>query len=174
MTFDRTIRAMRVAVLFIAVTACLTLLSKGQDTRGRFASDVRPFMDRWCISCHGERKPKAGLNLAIFSPTITSKDDIDCVTKIRDHLRGGTMPPPKRRRPPRNDVSLVVSWATDFLSRAADGADLGPGRVTVRRLSRFEYDNTTRTLFNLTTDVSETFPRDDLGYGFDNIGEERL
>lgn len=170
MIFDRTIQDMRVVVLFIAVTACLITPSQGQGTSGGFASDVRPFMDRWCISCHGERKPKADLNLAIFSPTITSNDDIDRVTKIRDHLRGGTMPPPKRRRPPRNDVAQVVSWATDFLTRAADGADLGPGRVTVRRLSRFEYDNTTRTLFNLTSDVSETFPRDDLGYGFDNIG----
>jgi hypothetical protein len=89
MIFDRTIRDMRVAVLFIAVTACLITPSQGQGTSGGFATDVRPFMDRWCISCHGERKPKADLNLATFSPTITSNDDIARVTKIRDHLRGG-------------------------------------------------------------------------------------
>src|SRR6266478_6505866 len=29
----------------------------------RFASQVRPFVERYCVSCHGSKKPKAGLDL---------------------------------------------------------------------------------------------------------------
>ena len=46
-----------------------------------------------------------------------------------------------------------------------------PGRVTIRRLNRVEYENTIRDLLGLTYDAADTFPRDDVGYGFDNIGD---
>lgn len=46
-----------------------------------------------------------------------------------------------------------------------------PGRVTLRRLNRFEYDNTMRDLLGDQTQPARTFPDDDIGYGFDNIGD---
>ncbi len=46
-----------------------------------------------------------------------------------------------------------------------------PGRVTVRRLNRAEYDNTVRDLLQDETRPARGFPEDDLGYGFDNIGD---
>lgn len=45
-----------------------------------------------------------------------------------------------------------------------------PSRPTLRRLNRAEYDNTVRDLFGVTQPLSATFPADDVGYGFDNIG----
>ncbi|MFO0865799.1 MAG: DUF1592 domain-containing protein [Gemmataceae bacterium] len=46
-----------------------------------------------------------------------------------------------------------------------------PGRVTMRRLNRFEYRNTIRDLVGVDFDPSEDFPADDVGHGFDNIGD---
>ena len=46
-----------------------------------------------------------------------------------------------------------------------------PGRVTVRRLNRTEYDNTIRDLLRVDFKPSEDFPLDEVGYGFDNIGD---
>ena len=46
-----------------------------------------------------------------------------------------------------------------------------PGRVTVRRLNRTEYDNTIRDLLGVDFKPSEDFPLDEVGYGFDNIGD---
>jgi len=59
------------------------------------------------------------------------------------------------------------------------GADLSPtctgvhdpGRVTVHRLNRSEYDNTARDLLGDTTSPARDFPGDDSGYGFDNIAD---
>ncbi len=46
-----------------------------------------------------------------------------------------------------------------------------PGRVTVRRLNRFEYHNTIHDLLGVDYDTETEFPPDDTGYGFDDIGD---
>ncbi len=46
-----------------------------------------------------------------------------------------------------------------------------PGRVTLRRLNRTEYDNTVRDLLGTTSHPALDFPADDFGYGFDTIGD---
>ncbi len=47
-----------------------------------------------------------------------------------------------------------------------------PGRPVMRRLNRFEYDNTLRDLLgDDSRPAARTFPEDDLGYGFDTVGD---
>ena len=46
-----------------------------------------------------------------------------------------------------------------------------PGRVTIRRLNRNEYNNTIRDLLGVDFQPADDFPSDDVGYGFDNIGD---
>lgn len=46
-----------------------------------------------------------------------------------------------------------------------------PGRVTLRRLNRFEYDRTMKDLLGVAETPADSFPADDTGYGFDNIGD---
>ncbi len=45
------------------------------------------------------------------------------------------------------------------------------GRVTIRRLNRVEYNNTIRDLVGVDFKPAADFPNDDVGYGFDNIGD---
>lgn len=52
---------------------------------------------------------------------------------------------------------------------APSGAD--PGRVTMHRLNKVEYDNTVRDLLGSPLTLSDDFPSDDSGYGFDNISD---
>src|ERR1700722_507098 len=53
----------------------------------------------------------------------------------------------------------------------ADQGKRDPGKVTMRRLNRAEYRNTIRDLVGVDFDPTEDFPADDVGYGFDNIGD---
>lgn len=48
---------------------------------------------------------------------------------------------------------------------------LDPGRVTMRRLNRAEYNNTVRDLLDDATQPANDFPADDYGHGFDNIAD---
>src|SRR5207248_9958495 len=46
-----------------------------------------------------------------------------------------------------------------------------PGRVTLHRLNRAEYNNTIRDLVGVSFQPADDLPSDDVGYGFDNIGD---
>ncbi len=100
----------------------------------------------------------------------------ESLTKNRDgwdiilrKLRAGEMPPKGVPRPPQMDSAI------QFLSAEFEKADLklkpDPGRVTARRLNRAEYSNTIRDLLSVEFQAEKSFPTDDLGNGFDNIGE---
>lgn len=61
-----------------------------------------------------------------------------------------------------------------------DGAGAGPpgtpsgqdpGRVTMHRLNRAEYNNSVRDLLGTSTRPADDFPADDHSYGFDNIAD---
>src|SRR5262249_57907616 len=51
-----------------------------------------------------------------------------------------------------------------------DGAP-DPARVTLRRLTRAESNTTIRDLIGISFRPADSFPSDDVGYGFDNIGD---
>jgi hypothetical protein len=91
----------------------------------------------------------------------------------------GTTPPGTTRDA---DAAFVISQdrATPFdatkLSFSIDATPDpalcdDPGRVTLRRLNRTEYDNTVRDLLGTNQRPALDFPADDFGYGFDNIGD---
>ena len=46
-----------------------------------------------------------------------------------------------------------------------------PGRVTLRRLNRVEYNNTVRDLLGTSLRPADAFPPDDRGFGFDNLAD---
>ena len=81
------------------------------------------------------------------------------------------MPPEDRPQPKPGDIQAVVGWIDAELAKADRGRGVDPGRVTIRRLNRNEYNNTIRDLVGLDFHPADDFPSDDVGYGFDNIGD---
>ncbi len=59
----------------------------------------------------------------------------------------------------------------DEVTTCAPVETLDPGRVTMRRLNRVEYDNTVRDLLDDATKPATDFPADDFGHGFNNIAD---
>jgi hypothetical protein len=86
-------------------------------------------------------------------------------------LRSGEMPPEDEERPDPADVERVTSWITTELQRVEARTPLDPGRVTMRRLNRTEYNNTVRDLLGVDLRPADDFPQDDTGYGFDTIAD---
>jgi len=136
-----------------------------------FATEVTPFLSKYCIKCHGEKKPKGGVNLAKFK-------DEDAITAnqklwhlVLENVEAGDMPPDGARRPSRAEVEQLVQWNEDTLAKLDCGREIDPGRVTMRRLNRAEYNNTIRDLLGIDFHPADDFPSDDVGYGFDNIGD---
>src|SRR6185295_10932126 len=82
------------------------------------------------------------------------------------------MPPEDAKpQPDAKERELLAKLVETALNKIDPNAPLNPGRVTVRRLNRTEYGNTIRDLVGLDFDPAEDFPSDDIGHGFDNIGD---
>ena len=86
---------------------------------------------------------------------------------MADNLRSESMPPEGEPRPDPAELETLDAWLDAALE--PDGHE--PGRITLRRLNRSEYNNTIRDLIGLDLRPADDFPSDDVGYGFDNIGE---
>ena len=61
--------------------------------------------------------------------------------------------------------------SSDESGESGDSEAVDPGRVTVHRLNRTEYNNTVRDLLGTSQTPADSFPADDFGLGFDNIAD---
>jgi hypothetical protein len=141
------------------------------DTAG-FQNDVVPFLKEYCVTCHGGKRPRADFNLQfIIAKTTTVDDRRDIWDKVVQNLRSGEMPPTGRKQPPPEEKDKILTWLDKQLSTVDCTKRQDPGRVTLRRLNRTEYNNTIRDLVGVDFQPAKDFPADDIGYGFDNIGD---
>ena len=136
-----------------------------------FQADVASFVSTYCAKCHGPEKPKGGLNLVEFADAESALKARKTWSRVRDALEAGTMPPDDAPQPASGQSEKVVRWVQSAFSRADCRINDDPGRVTLRRLNRAEYRNTVRDLLLVDYAPTEDFPSDDVGYGFDNIGD---
>src|SRR5207248_7317706 len=76
-------------------------------------------------------------------------------------------------QPTKDEKEFIIHWIENSLTKVNCSPDTpkDPGRVTIRRLNRAEYNNTIRDLCAVDFNPAEEFPSDDVGYGFDNIGD---
>ena len=136
-----------------------------------FASEIQPFLDQTCYPCHNDRRHRGGINLERFTTAASIGGDPETWDKALLKIRTGEMPPADEPRPRQADLDRVTGWVEQALARADAEAAVDPGRVTIRRLNRAEYNNTIRDLLGVTLRPADDFPQDDSGYGFDNVAD---
>src|SRR5262245_42811966 len=67
---------------------------KGPETLDkRFTSAVKPFVERYCLSCHGAKSPRAKLDLSRFATATDVATDLRRWEQVLDKLQSGDMPP---------------------------------------------------------------------------------
>jgi hypothetical protein len=139
----------------------------------RFSTRVRPFVKRYCISCHGPTKHRAGLDLSRDSTvTAIARNDRQWEL-VLERLQAREMPPPRAlRRPGDDERAAVMAWIRDLLDHEAQRTAGDPGPVLARRLSNAEFDYTIRDLTGVDIRPTREFPVDPANEaGFDNSGE---
>jgi hypothetical protein len=148
-----------------------TAASPSATSLTAFHSSVLPLLTKYCTSCHGPVKAKGGLNLAAFQDEKSARSQRKTWERVREYLDGGVMPPEDRPQPTHEEVERLTQWIKSALKPEDCGRTFDPGRVTIRRLNRSEYNNTIRDLIGIDFHPADDFPSDDVGYGFDNIGD---
>jgi hypothetical protein len=130
--------------------------------------DVKPALDRDCVTCHNAKLKIGGLSLEQIDASRPGSDP-DTWEKVARKLRTREMPPPGLPRPDQATYEQLVSTIESALDQAAT-ADPRPGRVGIHRLNRTEYTNAVRDLLALDVDGRALLPADEPDQqGFDNV-----
>ena len=125
--------------------------------------------DQYCYRCHSSTVPQGGINLRQLDFSNLAANG-EVWEKVLRKLRTGEMPPAGRWRPDAEANEGLVAFIEGGRDRLAESAP-NPGRATLHRLNRTEYANVIRDLLAIEIDSAELLPADDIGYGFDNIGD---
>ena len=132
--------------------------------------EILPLLETYCYDCHGDGLKKGELALDRFGSITEMQQQRDVWKRIREHLRHRLMPPIDEDQPNDAERDTLLAWI-DAAVFPVDPEHPDPGRVTLRRLNRIEYQNTLRDLLGVKVNVMDLIPPDDSGYGFDNIGD---
>ena len=137
-----------------------------------FHAQVLPFLKKHCVECHGAEEPMAGLTFHDVKSPDEVTDKRKRWEKILKLLRFQVMPPEDHDvQPSQAEREAVVAWLDKKLFFVDCTLAGNSGRVTIRRLNRNEYNNTIRDLLGVDFKPADDFPSDDVGNGFDNIGD---
>ena len=163
-------------LLALAATAVLGVARGQEDARAdlesQFTKTVRPFLETYCIGCHGQQRPAAQMNLSAFTTMAALIQDERRWVRMLERLEAEEMPPMGARHPTPRERRVVVDWfhAVRERERRRNAGD--PGVVLARRLSNAEYNYTIRDLTGVDILPAREFPVDPANTaGFDNSGE---
>jgi hypothetical protein len=158
---------------YLALTLLFVIV--GEPCRAQTSSDVAkiivPFVEKHCVQCHGEKKPKGDVSLSVFKDEAAIWKARTTWNHVLDQLGGGLMPPQGKPKPTPEEAERFTLAVRNLFERLDRTAPRDPGLVTIRRLNRVEYVNTVRDLLGVGIPLGGDFPSDNVGYGFDNIGD---
>lgn len=139
---------------------------------GEFKSKLVPFVQMYCVECHSGDEAEAGIAFDKYTTAESFLKSRKLWRTARDKLRGREMPPADHDVLPKpEEADRIAAWIDSELANHLCAGPVNPGRVTIRRLNRAEYNNTIRDLVGIDFQPADDFPSDDVGYGFDNIGD---
>ena len=134
-----------------------------------FDKDVVKFMGEFCIGCHSSDVSPGGVKIPKkFTVTDVQKNQA-LWAKVAQNVANKHMPPQGMPQPSQGQRDKLVKFIDGVFGGDCRLPD--PGRVTMRRLNKEEYNNTVRDLLGVSIRPADDFPSDDVGYGFDNIGD---
>jgi len=168
----------RVLIFLILAAAALAGGVQGQEvTRAdldvRFKRTVQPFLQTYCITCHGKDRPKAEMDLSVYQTMAALLQDGRRWSRLLERLEAEEMPPMEAKRRPRAEERRgAIEWFHAVRKHEIPRNAGDPGIVLARRLSNMEYNYTIRDLTRVDIRPTREFPVDPGNTaGFDNSGE---
>ena len=138
-------------------------IQTSKATQPNFDSDVKAVIEKYCVSCHSDSVPPGGVALKKGLSAGDVQKNSGTWQRIAKNVAMKHMPPEGSPSPSQDQRIKFVNWIDGALVQDCKLAD--PGRVTLRRLNREEYNNTVRDLLGVTIRPADDFPSDDVGYG---------
>lgn len=166
-------------ILFLACVAIgsTTILSAAEDVSfeplaNRYATEIRPLLQAYCLVCHSAEKKEGELDLEQFVAIRDVRKFPLVWQKMIEMLDNREMPPEDAKQITADQRKRIRDWAVQYIETEGRASAGDPGRVILRRLSNVEYDLTVRDLTGIDLRPSQQFPGDGAaGEGFTNVGD---
>jgi hypothetical protein len=131
--------------------ACLlatapTLWGAGLDHT--FTQQTLPLLEQYCVKCHNAEKKKGEVDLTAFKNTAAVQKDFKLWQTVLQQVEDEEMPP-KDPQPTAVEREQLVSYVRQALDAIDWSAHRSPGRVTLARLTKEEYNHTMRDLLGV-------------------------
>lgn len=134
---------------------------------------LQPFLDSYCIKCHGPKKQKGQVRFDEVAWTISDNDTAQRWQDVLDQLNGGDMPPEDEKQPSTAELTTVLDSLTGSVIEARKRLTDHGGEIKMRRLNRREYSKTIEDLFGFEVSPND-IPEDGEIATFDTVGEEQF
>lgn len=133
------------------------------------AADVpTEFFQTHCYECHDSQSKQGDLDLSTFKFDGSTRENLDRWIKIHDRIESGEMPPRQKTRPAPAEKSAAIALLKKTLITVERSQLDIESRTGVRRLTRAEYENTVRDLFQMPgIPLQGELPVDGSAHGFD-------
>jgi Protein of unknown function (DUF1592)/Protein of unknown function (DUF1588)/Protein of unknown function (DUF1587)/Protein of unknown function (DUF1595)/Protein of unknown function (DUF1585)/Planctomycete cytochrome C len=149
--------------LFLACV-CLLLL----ETCTSHAQPPTAFFVKHCVECHDATAKQGGLDLTSLKMELSNAENFARWVKVHDRIESGEMPPKQQARPAADERIAATRPLKTSLVQAERDKLKGQPRTSVRRLTKAEYENTIRDLFEMSgIPLQGELPADGSAHGFD-------
>ena len=134
---------------------------------------LEPFLQSYCIKCHGPKRQKGQVRFDTVDWKITNNDNAQRWQDVLDQLNGGDMPPEDAKQPTYKELTQTLDILTGAVLEARDRLTDHGGEIKMRRLNRREYAATIEDLFGFQV-LPHMIPEDGDIASFDTVGEEQF
>jgi len=134
------------------------------DARKGFKGKVDPFVNKYCVKCHGSRA-KAGINLQSALKNPNGESAALHWKKAAANVKVHDMPPEDASKKPSNEERRQF---IESVGKIKYLAPRDPGPFVIRRLTKTEYANTLRDLYGVDQSIADSLPEEVVGEGFLN------
>ncbi len=135
-----------------------------------YTKEILPLLENYCYDCHAEGTKKGDFALDEFKTLEENLGAREHWYAVWKNVQTQLMPPAEKKQPTAEERERLLRWIETGVF-GLDPANPDPGRVTIRRMNRAEYENSIMDLLGVNFDADDAFPADDTGYGFDTIGD---
>jgi hypothetical protein len=134
-------------------------------------TEIEPFLNKYCISCHSEKKQKGNQRLDNLDYDLKEHSSLENWQNILDALNLSEMPPRKADQPQDKELMMAIATITEKLSQAYKKDTQTGGVIKMRHLNKREYRNNIKDLFGFY--LADNFMPDDIAEGFDTNGSNQ-
>jgi hypothetical protein len=124
-----------------------------------------------CSVCHHPPSPPLGIDLTTLTFNLSEVDTFGRWVRIHDAVRDGKMPPGGRNVLKEEDRETFVKAVAQPLIAYEHLRAVTEGRAVLRRLNRYEYENSIRELLSAPwLQLKDSLPEDGLDHHFNKSG----